>query len=66
MDDIRFGKPWKHVIGGIEVTLARPARSESGTPVVYAAALSKDELDQGFCGWGATEAEAVADLFRCG
>lgn len=51
-------------IGGVPVVFGRTTQDGKSGPVMYGAALSRRELHQEKCGYGASEAEAAADLFR--
>jgi len=64
MDTIECDRVYSFRVGGIPVTFGRAATEEASAPVVYAAALSERDLRNGACGYGASEAEAAADLFR--
>lgn len=61
---IEFDRVYGYQVGSIHVTFGRVSQPEVSGPVVYAAALSERDLRHESCGYGATEAEAVADLFR--
>lgn len=61
---IEFDRVYTYHVGGIPVVLGRVAQKETSGPVIYAAALSEADMRRESCGYGATEAEAVADLFR--
>ena len=61
---IEFDRVYGFTVGGIPVTFGRTARKAASDPVIYAAALSERDLRRESCGYGATEAEAAADLFR--
>lgn len=52
-------------VGNIPVVFGRiVSDSRIGPRPIYAAALSERDLRNEACGYGASEAEAVADLFR--
>lgn len=51
-------------VGGERVLFGMLAKPETSAPQVYAAARSELELKTYTCGFGASEAEAAADLFR--
>lgn len=61
---IEFDQVYSHQVGGIPVTFGRIGRPRDESPVIYAAALSEADMRRESCGYGATEAEAAADLFR--
>ena len=64
LNKIEFGdiRPWR--TGGIPLVVAKLAREYPNSPVVFAAALSEGDMRRERCGYGTTESEAVADLFR--
>jgi hypothetical protein len=51
-------------IGSIPVVIGKLTPEYANSPVVFAAALSEDDLRRESCGYGTTESEAAADLFR--
>ena len=61
---IGFDRVYGHHVGGIPVTFGRVGRPRGESPVIYAAAVSEQDMRRGQCGYGTTEAEAAADLFR--
>jgi len=61
---IEFDRVYGFRVGSIPVIFGRVRQDETDGPVVYAAALSERDLRHESCGYGATEAEAMADLFR--
>ena len=66
-DKIEYTKIYSYKVGGIQVIFGRMKQeggSEQNGPAVFGAALSERDLDHESCGYGATEAEAAADLFR--
>jgi hypothetical protein len=59
------------MVGSIPVTIGKVFGkhhdNDSGVsagPVIYGAATSEPRLDSEICGYGTSQAEAVADLFR--
>jgi hypothetical protein len=61
---IEFDRVYSFTVGSIPVVFGRVSQQETSGPVIYAAALSERDLRHESCGYGATEAEAAADLFR--
>jgi hypothetical protein len=61
---IKFDRVYGYIVGSIPVTFGRVSQQETSGPVIYAAALSEADMYRERCGYGTTEAEAVADLFR--
>ncbi len=61
---IEFDRVYGYTVGSIPVVFGRVSQQETSGPVIFAAALSERDLRRESCGYGATEAEAVADLFR--
>jgi hypothetical protein len=66
MQDIEYEAAFSRTtrIGGIPVVIGRATRGAGSGPVIFGAALSEADLRAEKCGYGATEAEAAADLFR--
>lgn len=64
MRPVQFSRTYIFVCGGLHVLFGCMSQSEIDSPVAYAAAFSEQDLHLGRCGWGATEAEALADLMR--
>ena len=61
---MKFDTVYAFRIGDELVHFGKLAKPEASAPQVYAAALSEHDLHRYKCGFGATEAEAAADLFR--
>jgi hypothetical protein len=61
---IGYDRVYGFQVGGIQVIIGRTRQDEKSGPVVYGAALSENDLRRKSCGYGASESEAVADLFR--
>jgi len=68
---IEYGEIEHFTVGGIPIIVGRITGvyketdgSESAGPVIYGAALGEHDLHNEVCGYGTTQAEAVADLFR--
>ena len=63
---IQFWHIYEIKVGGIDVTIGSITREGQVEPPVYlyAAALSEDDLRRESCGYGVTEAAAVASLFE--
>lgn len=66
LDSIRFSSVRSREIGGVTFVTARLTRAESGTPVIYTAALSEDGLRKRHWrrGYGTTVPEAIAALLN--
>jgi len=61
---ITFDRIYTFRVGSIPVVFGLITSSERSGPSVFAAALSERDLRHESCGYGVTEAEAAADLFR--
>lgn len=61
---IEWSTTYTKTVGGLEVTFGVATQDPLGGPVVYGAALAERDLRKESCGYGVTEAEAAADLFR--
>ena len=61
---IEFDRVYGFRVGSIPVTFGRIRQDEKNGPVIFAAALSERDLRNEAAGYGTTEAEAAADLFR--
>jgi hypothetical protein len=61
---IEFDRIYTFRVGGIPVVFGQIAAAEVEGPAIIAAALSEADMRRESCGYGASEAEAVADLFR--
>jgi hypothetical protein len=61
---IEFDRVFSYRVGGIPVVVGRIVPAERLGPTIYAAALAGRDLRRESCGYGTTEAGAVADLFR--
>lgn len=59
-----FDRVYSFRVGGALVVFGRMKADEVSAPVIYAAAFTEDGLYKDRCGWGASEAEAAADLMR--
>lgn len=59
-----FETVFQREVGGFYLVLGILKRSATTSPLVYAAALSERELREEKCGYGWSEPDAVADLFR--
>jgi hypothetical protein len=59
-----FDKVYQCRVGGFNIVLGTLTHPATSDPVIYAAAMTERELRKEDCGYGTTEAEAVADLFR--
>jgi hypothetical protein len=64
MEQIEFDRVYQFDVGGVHVVFGRTVKDGTSGPVIYGAALSERDLRQEAGGYGATEAEAAADLFR--
>jgi hypothetical protein len=64
MEKIEFDRTYTFRVGGLNVVFGRTIKDGFSGPVIYGAALSERDLRHESCGYGATEAEAAADLFR--
>jgi hypothetical protein len=61
---VEFDRAYSYDVGGERVLFGRLSKPETSGPRVYAAALDEHGLHHGQAGFGASEAEAAADLFR--
>jgi len=61
--EFQFQQIQKYDVGGVPVVIGRLSQKSNLGPVVYAAALTEWDLHHKKCGYGANQAEAVADLF---
>jgi hypothetical protein len=61
---IEFDRVYSFRVGSIPVMFGRIATDETSAPVIFAAALSEKDLRNESCGYGTSEADAAADLFR--
>lgn len=66
VDKIEFWQTYSITVGGLSLAVGAILKEGQGntTPYLYAAALSYKDLEREQCGYGETEAGAVADLFR--
>lgn len=64
MNKIEFSRVYSFRIGSIPVVFGHIKSDEVDGPEFFAAALSERELRRESGGYGASEAEAAADLFR--
>jgi hypothetical protein len=63
--EIEYDRIYGYHVGGISITFGRARQDEKHGPRFYGAALSEEQLKRGLeTGFGATESEAVADMFR--
>jgi hypothetical protein len=62
--EVQFVYVHKYCVGGVPVMIGRLTQNNKLGPVVYAAALNMFNLNHKQRGWGATQDEAVASLFR--
>lgn len=64
LNDIEFERVYSTRVGGIPIVVGQIKQDERLVPVIFAAALSERELRREKCGYGTSEEDAVADLFR--
>jgi hypothetical protein len=66
VQNVEFDRTWLRKVGGFDVLLGHVSLpdDEEFSVDVFGAALGGEDLARSNCGFGATEAEAVADLFR--
>lgn len=65
-DKIEFWQTYHIQVGGLDIFVGAILKEGEGNlpPYLFAAALSARDLEREQCGYGGTEKEAVADLFR--
>lgn len=63
MDPIEFDDMWNRTVGGLPLVVGK-VKQGGNDLVVYGAAPTEHDLRRERCGYGTTEAEAVADLFK--
>jgi hypothetical protein len=61
---IEFDETYSRQVGGVSVLLGQVFTPGHGVAPIYGAALGGDDLAANQCGFGASEAEAITDLFR--
>ncbi len=59
-----FDETYSRTVGGIPVLMGQIFTPGHVVTPIYGAALGGDDLAANKCGFGASEAEAIADLFR--
>jgi hypothetical protein len=61
---VQFDETYSRTVGGVSMLLGQIFTPNHVVTPIYGAALSGDYLAANQCGFGASEAEAIADLFR--
>lgn len=61
---LEYDRVYSRHVGKVPIVFGRTANVEAGDPVIFAAAFSERDLRNERCGFGTSEAEASADLFR--
>jgi hypothetical protein len=63
-NDFEFEEARPFCIGGVDIFFTTLTVFSPGFPVVHAAAFEERDFKRYWCGFGASEAEAAADLLR--